>query len=115
MQAVVFGVKGYTPTEQIVFINPIGTLAIISLFRPNVTAAGVDSDQVPYSLQQYDVVDVVDIGTRDPITKMFSRSILHNATPRETETGNNVLRTEDISTPFLPLRNVKRLRVPMEL
>jgi hypothetical protein len=119
MQGVVFAVKGYTAMDQIVFLNPVGTLAIIALFTPEVTFAGMYTNNGSHMLQKGDVVDIVDIGTRVASTTMFSHSILHNPTPRVEPPDAETLPQQDEytqnTTLRLPLNNNMRLRKRMAL
>jgi hypothetical protein len=122
LEAVVIGTKSLHPHEQTIFMNPIGTLALVTLFRPLVTQSGnqvrhqqPDDHQV---LKKNDVVGIIDIGNRDPVTKLFVNSILQQVVQNVVQDDNSPTTSQceySNNVTFLPLKNKNRLRQSMSI
>jgi hypothetical protein len=136
MKGLIFGTKGHDIRDQTLFLNPIGTLALITLFRPKVTVWTDDVLDEKYMLKYGDVVEIKDIGRLQRHSKMFNYSdithvricdLLHDETERDAQyiADAEILQQAyysstcpahaPFSNPKLPLTNNKRLRRTMEI
>jgi hypothetical protein len=122
LQAVVIGVKSLHPHHHTLFMNPVGTLALVTLFRPLVTQSGnqVGNQQSHdhHVLKKNDVVGIIDIGNRDPVTKVFVNSILQQVVENEVEDDKSLTTSQCEYTDnvtFMPLKNKHRLRQSMSI
>jgi hypothetical protein len=116
-RGVVINSKNFDPRDQTIAMNPIGTLALVTLFRPIVTASINNVPHDKYVLKESQHVDIIEIGTRDPDTKMFVNSFLHYVVDDMCIYNNRDEHDEQYSQEnnisFIPLKNTNRLRQSM--
>jgi len=119
LQGVIIGTKSLHPQDQTIFMNPMGTLALVTLFRPMVVQSANHVSDTNHVLTKTDIVDIIDIGKRDPVTKVFLNSILQQVVNDAIEDDSSQIsieHCEDSSNVlFLPLKNNNRLRKSMSI
>ena len=119
LQGVIIDRKSLHPHDQTVLMNPIGTLALVTLFKPIVVHSENHICDENHVLKKTDVVGIIDIGNSDPVTRVFTNSILQQVIKQVVKDDNNQVtidHPEDISNvSFLPLKNTNRLRQTMTI
>jgi hypothetical protein len=105
------------PRDLTIAMNPIGTLTLVTLFRPTVTASINKIPHDKYVLKQSQQFEIIDIGKRDPDTKMFFNALLHyvvdNHNNDENRDGHDTQYDQENNISFMPLKNNNRLRKTM--